>query len=138
VSGRGERVEPLPEPPALHVVIVRSAARLATADVFAALRRDECGAADAAEAIRDAFARRAATPQLLRERARNDLLGPAERLCPAIADARMRAAGRGIALFLSGSGPTLFTIADDRREALRIARLLRRIGLAAHAHTMAV
>jgi hypothetical protein len=28
-------------------------------------------------------------------------------------------------------------VADDRRDALRITRILRRIGLAAHAHTMA-
>ena len=66
-----------------------------------------------------------------------DLLAPAERLCPEIGDARSRAAQRGIQLALSGSGPTLFTVADDRRDALRIARILRRIGLAAHAHTMA-
>ena len=77
------------------------------------------------------------TPQLLRDNARNDLLGPAERLCPAIAEARARAAEHGIALALSGSGPTLFAIAEDRRDALRIARNLRRLGLSARAHTMA-
>jgi 4-diphosphocytidyl-2C-methyl-D-erythritol kinase len=77
------------------------------------------------------------TPQLVRDNARNDLLAAAERLCPAVADARSRAAGRGIALALSGSGPTLFAVADDRRDALRIARILRRLGLAAHAHTIA-
>jgi 4-diphosphocytidyl-2-C-methyl-D-erythritol kinase len=137
VSGRGERVEPLPDPPAIHIVIVRSPARLATKSVFADLHGDERGAAAAVDALRDAFARRAVTPQLLRDNARNDLLAAAERLCPAIADARSRAAERGIALALSGSGPTLFAIAEDRRDALRIARILSRLGLAAHAHTMA-
>jgi 4-diphosphocytidyl-2-C-methyl-D-erythritol kinase len=137
VAGRGERVEPLPHATPTQVVIVRSAPRLATRDVFAALRSDDGGAADAVDAIREAFARGTVTPQLLRDNARNDLLGPAERLCPAIADARSRAGQRGIALALTGSGPTLFAIADDRRDALRIARILRRIGLTAHAHTMA-
>jgi 4-diphosphocytidyl-2-C-methyl-D-erythritol kinase len=137
VAGRGERVDPLPAQADVHVVIVRSRARLATRDVFAALRDDDRGAAGAVDALRDAFARRTVTSQLLRDNARNDLLGPAERLCPAIADARLRAAGRGIALSLTGSGPTLFAVADDRRDALRIARSLRRIGLLAHAHTMA-
>ena len=137
VAGRGERVEPLTDASPLHVVIVRCAARLATGDVFAELRGDDRGAADAVDAIRDAFARGTVTPQLLRDNARNDLRGPAERLCPAIADARSRAVQRGIRLSLTGSGPTLFAIADDRRDALRIARILRRIGLAARAHTTA-
>ena len=137
VSGRGERVDPLPDPDPMHVVIVRSRARLSTADVFAALRSEDRGAAGSVDAVRDAFAQRSVTPQLLREHARNDLLAAAERLCPEIADARGRAAQRGIQLALSGSGPTLFTLAEDRGDALRVARILRRIGLMAHAHTMA-
>ena len=136
VTGRGERVEALTDAP-MHLVLVRSRARLATKDVFAALRPDERGASDAVDLLRDAFARGAVTPRLLRENARNDLLGAAERLCPEIAESRARAAEHGIALSLTGSGPTLFSIADDRRDALRIARILRRIGLLAHAHTMA-
>jgi 4-diphosphocytidyl-2-C-methyl-D-erythritol kinase len=137
VGGRGERVEPLPDAQAMHLVIVRMRERLATRDVFTALRDDDRGAATAVERLRDAFARRQLTPQLLRDNARNDLLGPAERLCPNVTDARTRAAEKGIMLTLTGSGPTLFAIADDRRDALRIARVLRRIGLMAHAHTTA-
>ena len=137
VTGRGEHVEPLPDPTAMHVVIVRLSARLATKDVFAVLRNEDGGALAAVETLRDAFARRGVTPQLLRENARNDLLAAAERLCPEIATARGLAAQKGISLGLTGSGPTLFAVADDQRDALRIARLLRRIGLVAHAHTMA-
>jgi 4-diphosphocytidyl-2-C-methyl-D-erythritol kinase len=137
VTGRGERVDPLPAPPAVHVVVVRSRFRLATRDVFAALRDEDRGAAAAVDALRDAFARGRVTPQVLRDNAHNDLLGPAERICPAIADARLLASQHGIALTLTGSGPTLFAIADDRRDALRITRILRRIGLLANAQTMA-
>ncbi len=135
VQGRGDRVDPLPDSSATHVVIVRSGARLATKDVFAALRSDDRGAAAAVDALCDAFARRTVTPQLVRDNAQNDLLAPAARLCPQVAEARTRAAQHGIALSLTGSGPTLFAVADDRRDALRIARILRRIGLVAHAHT---
>jgi 4-diphosphocytidyl-2-C-methyl-D-erythritol kinase len=137
VAGRGERVDVLPAPSEIHVVIVRSRDRLATKEVFGALRMEDRGAAGAVEVLRDAFVRRVVTPQLLRDNARNDLLGPAERLCPAIAEARSRAAERGIALALSGSGPTLFAVANDLPDALRTARILRRLGLTAHAHTMA-
>jgi 4-diphosphocytidyl-2-C-methyl-D-erythritol kinase len=137
VGGRGERVEPVPDPPAMHVVIVRIRARLVTARVFGAVRGEDRGAAAGVDALRDAFARGRVTPELLRENARNDLLEPAQRLCPAVAEARARAAQRGIALALSGSGPTLFAVADDRRDALKTARALRRIGLVAHAHTVA-
>ena len=137
VGGRGERVEPLPDPGTTHVVIVRSQARLATKDVFAEFRTADRQAAASAEVLRDAFARGNVTPLLLRDNARSDLLAAAERLCPAIADARKRASEHGIALALSGSGPTLFAIADDRRDALRVVRILRRLGLLAHAHTMA-
>jgi 4-diphosphocytidyl-2-C-methyl-D-erythritol kinase len=137
VGGRGERVEPVPDPPAMHVVIVRIRARLVTEHVFGAVRGEDRGAAAAVDALRDAFVRGRVTPELLRENARNDLLEPAQRLCPAVADARSRAAQRGIALSLTGSGPTLFAVADDRRDALRTARTLRRIGLVAHAHTVA-
>jgi 4-diphosphocytidyl-2-C-methyl-D-erythritol kinase len=137
VSGRGEHVEPLPDPEPIHVVIVRSRERLATRDVFAALRSADRGSDAAVDMLRNAFAHRRVTPQLLREHARNDLLGPAARLCPTIGEARSRARERGIVLSLTGSGPTLFAVADDRRDALRIARILRRIGLVAHAQTMA-
>ena len=137
VAGRGERVEALPDPAAMHLVLVRSRVRLSTKDVFDALRTEDRGASEAVDILRDAFARRAATPQLLRGNTRNDLLGAAERLCPEIRDSRSRAAEHGVVLSLTGSGPTLFAIADDRRDALRMARILRRIGLLAHAHTMA-
>jgi len=118
---------------------------LATVELFArrgatvALNHlpDDPRGASAVERLREAFLRRQITPQVLRDNARNDLLGPAERLCPAITETRSRAAEKGIALSLTGSGPTLFTVADDRRDALRIARTLRRIGLVAHAHTIA-
>jgi 4-diphosphocytidyl-2-C-methyl-D-erythritol kinase len=79
-------------------------------------RRDRVGRCAAGRASRE----RSVTAQLLREHAKNDLLAAAERLCPEIAEARSRAAAAGIQLALSGSGPTLFAVAEDRRDALRM------------------
>ena len=135
VGGRGEAVEPLPGPPGeLWAVLVRPAVALRTAEVFAAhaaapASADPSVAGAASEQVAAAFRDGSVTPALLREHARNDLLPAAERACGWIADARAAARARGIELHLSGSGPSLFAIADDRAHALRLARALRRAGL---------
>lgn len=138
VGGRGESVEPLPVPPAeLWVVLVRPAAALRTADVFAA-HAAPAGDGAASERLAAAFRAGIVTPTLLRECARNDLLAAAERICGWIADARAAARARGIELQLSGSGPALFAVADDRGHALRSARALRRAGLRPRASRLGV
>ncbi len=139
VSGRGEVIQRL-DPPRdpLWAVLVRVRARVATPAVFAALRADEWGDGAATARLAAAFAGGIAGPALLRAAAPNGLLGAAERVCPAIAAVRAVGAARGIALALSGSGPTLFHIADDRADALRLARILRRAGLTARASALGV
>jgi 4-diphosphocytidyl-2-C-methyl-D-erythritol kinase len=139
VTGRGEHVRPLPTPSQeIYAVVTRATLRLATRDVFAALKDDDRGAAKHVGALVAAFEKGVVTPELLRVHAANDLLGPATRRCDAIVSWQAAAAERGIALFLTGSGPTLFTIADDRADALRIARILRRTGMRAHAYALGV
>ena len=44
----------------------------------------------------------------------------------------------GVTLLLSGSGPSLFAVADSRQDALRIARILRAQGLEAGALELGV
>ncbi len=139
VSGRGEAVRALAAPsPHLWAVLVRLRARVTTAAVFAALRPEEWTDGAAAERLAAAFADGTAGPDLLRGAAPNGLLAAAERVCPQIAHARAAGAAIGIELSLSGSGPTLFRIADDRADALRCARALRRTGLAARARVLGV
>jgi 4-diphosphocytidyl-2-C-methyl-D-erythritol kinase len=139
VSGRGEHVKPLRTPTdPLFAVVLRPTLRLATKDVFAAHAAEDRGAAAHVDAMAEAFERGAVTPDLLRVHAANDLLAAATRRCEAIASWQATAAARGVALFLTGSGPTLFAIADDRADALRVARILRRAGLRAHAYQLAV
>lgn len=104
VTGIGERVEALPA--IRHeVVLVHPPFGLATADVFAALRRDEWGSDE------------------------NDLLAPARRLRPELDGllALVRAAGGQPRL--TGSGPTIFTIEDDADRADALAARLSGQGL---------
>lgn len=137
IAGRGERVEPLP-PPAepLWIVLVTSSLRLATRDVFAALsgeRADGRATVDLAAAL----ARGEADPATVRSLMRNDLTAAAERIAPRIAEMRVAARAKRIDLHLSGSGPSLFAVADDRAHAIHAARALRRIGLRARPYRVA-
>jgi 4-diphosphocytidyl-2-C-methyl-D-erythritol kinase len=139
VSGRGEHVRPLPAPSTpLYAAVLRPTLRLSTAEVFASLEIADRGAEAHVDALVAAFERGVVTPELLRVHAENDLLPAAMRRCEAIATWRQAAAARGIPLFLTGSGPTLFAVADDRADALRIARILRRAGMRPSVHRVAV
>jgi 4-diphosphocytidyl-2C-methyl-D-erythritol kinase len=68
----------------------------------------------------------------------NDLVETTERMVPEVARARACGRERGVELSMSGSGPSLFTLADDRRDALRIARILRKAGLRARPYGIGV
>jgi 4-diphosphocytidyl-2-C-methyl-D-erythritol kinase len=106
VTGIGERIDPL-EAVERHVVLIDPGFGLSTAAVFAELRPDEWGSAP------------------------NDLLAPALRLRPELAtviELVERAAG---APRLTGSGPTLFSLADDPRSASALAERLVEAGLRA-------
>ncbi|MBM4434384.1 MAG: hypothetical protein FJ028_04620, partial [Chloroflexi bacterium] len=79
----------------------------------------------------------AAGPATIRSLLRNELTAAAERIAPRIAEARAAARAKGIDLHLSGSGPSLFAVADDRARAIHGASALRRIGLRARPHRLA-
>ena len=105
VRGIGEQLEPIPAE-ARSVALVHPPFELSTAAVFGELRRDEWG------------------------RAENDLLAPAIRLQPALGDIAARVADAGGQPRLTGSGSTLFSLADDPQHAERLAAAIRREGLA--------
>jgi 4-diphosphocytidyl-2-C-methyl-D-erythritol kinase len=137
VRGRGEQVEPLPGPTPLWIALVQAHERVSTAEVFDAYRENR-GDGTRSDALARALRDGAATPAVIREYLVNDLLPAAERVCPGIAEARKAAADVGIALAMSGSGPSLFALADDRAQAIQIARRLRRSGLRARATEVGV
>jgi 4-diphosphocytidyl-2-C-methyl-D-erythritol kinase len=137
VEGRGERIRPLPEPrDRLWIVLVRVAARAATAEVFAALRPEERSDGRSSAALAAAFDDGSVTPEIVRARSRNDLLDAAARVCRDIGEARLLAGAKGVTLALSGSGPSLFAAAESRQDALRTARVLRAQGLDARARAL--
>jgi 4-diphosphocytidyl-2-C-methyl-D-erythritol kinase len=128
VRGRGERVEMLPAPDPMWIALVILPHRVPTADVFAAHRAKRADG-ERSEALAAALRDRNVTVARVRQFLRNDLLEAAERIAPPIADARKTASAMGIDLAMSGSGPSLFALGDDRADAIRIARRLRRAGL---------
>jgi 4-diphosphocytidyl-2-C-methyl-D-erythritol kinase len=137
VEGRGELVRALPVPEVpIWIVLVRVAARVATAEVFAALRPEEWSDGSASAALARAFEAPGITPATIRSHLRNDLLEAATRVCRDIGEARLIAGSKGATLALSGSGPSLFGVADSRADALRLARILRGAGLDARAREL--
>jgi 4-diphosphocytidyl-2-C-methyl-D-erythritol kinase len=139
VRGRGERVAalpPFPDPP--WIALVTLPVRSSTRDVFAAVDAGSFGDGAATAELARRMASGTVTPAGLRELARNDLTDAAMLVSPAVRDARALAHERGIELVVSGSGPSLFAIADDRAHALRLMRALRRAGLRANARAIAV
>lgn len=137
VQGRGERVQVLRSPAsALWIILVRVAARVATAEVFAGLRKEEWSDGRASEQLARSFADGTVTPEAVNAHLRNDLLDAASRVCRDIGEARLIAGGKGVTLALSGSGPSLFAVADSRQDALRLARILRGEGLDARAREL--
>ncbi len=137
IRGRGEQVEPIAPPvEPMWVALVTLPARASTREVFGALERAS-GDGSATDELASVFASGRATPAIVRSIARNDLSRAAERVCTAIADARAAARAKGIDLLVSGSGSSLFAIADDRAHAIRMCRALRRLGLRTRPHMIA-
>jgi len=110
VAGIGEVVSPLARPPDAAVVIALAPFGLLTREVFAELRKDEWGAADAAAGG-------------------NDLLAPARRLRPEIDDLFRLVSAAGAEPHLTGSGPTVFALSEDVERIAAVAGRLRRAGV---------
>ena len=104
VTGVGEHVEGLAHDPRL-VVLIHPPFGLSTGAVFAELRPDEWG------------------------RQSNDLLAPARRLRPELTELLAAVSRAGAEPHLTGSGPTLFSVADDPEHAASVAGRLRDAGL---------
>ncbi|MDP9468904.1 MAG: 4-(cytidine 5'-diphospho)-2-C-methyl-D-erythritol kinase [Chloroflexota bacterium] len=108
VEGVGERVAPLPPPTPAQAILVHPGFRLSTQAVFAELRPGDL-ATDRPES--------------------NDLLAPALRLRPELADVLRQVADACGEARLTGSGSTVFALSDDPARMAGMAAQLRRAGL---------
>ena len=106
IGGIGERVEPV-EPSERHVVLAHPTFGLSTADVFAELRPEEWGTLE------------------------NDLLAPARRLRPELDEIFAAVVAAGGRPRLSGSGPTVFSVAEDPEHAAAIGAGVEGAGIRA-------
>jgi 4-diphosphocytidyl-2-C-methyl-D-erythritol kinase len=121
-TGRGEIVQPVTLGRPLDLVLVCPPAGLSTAQVFGRLKVPD-GTRDG-RAIRQALA--AGDVETMGRELRNRLQPAAEELCPAVAEwcgrlARTRPLGQ----LMTGSGSTVYALARDPVDALRITRELR-------------
>jgi 4-diphosphocytidyl-2-C-methyl-D-erythritol kinase len=123
-TGVGERLTPLPAPRPYGVLVLPSAAKLATADVYR--EADRMGlprsADDLAARLREVST---AAVDLPDELIVNDLEPAARALCPAIDDALRAARGVGARRALvCGSGPTVVGLFGDLQSARAAAARL--------------
>lgn len=135
VRGRGEAVRPLRGGP-WHGVLVLPHGRIATRDAFARLPERAWSRGERTAALVRALGSAAVDAAALRALCANAFDAIAPSLCPEIGT--IRAAAPDVPLFLSGSGPSLFALCDDRARALALRRRLRRAGWRAHEILVAV
>jgi 4-diphosphocytidyl-2-C-methyl-D-erythritol kinase len=124
--GRGELIEPLTVPLALHFVVVRPPVGLSTAAVY---QKSEVPALPRhVEPLVAALAR--GDRRNLGTLIHNQLEGAADRLSPWIERVRREFAAQGcLAMQMSGSGTSYFGICCHARHARRVARRLQSRGI---------
>ena len=139
MTGIGEGVRPLGDPPPFGLLVVPSAHTLSTPAVYAEFDRLGLGRdPDELDRLSGQVPGAARDRSLLAERLlHNDLEAPARSLCPPIGDALadVRASG-AVRAMVSGSGPTVFGLfpgADGVAHAHAAAAALR----ARHTHAVA-
>ena len=122
IGGIGEVIEAAPPLPALHLVLVNPGLRVETAEVFRLFR----GPMSVLDRFHEATSSARALASLLASR-RNDLLEPACRVAPAIADVIEALESQPDCLLarLSGSGATCFAVFESGEKAARAAEAIR-------------
>ena len=120
-QGRGEVVTPIPPAPQRWVLLAMPERSLSTPAVYAELRPSEHSDGAATRALADGIER----GELPYSHMRNDLAGPARRLCPEISALLESFAAQGSqTAMVSGSGSACFGLFAERGAALDCERAL--------------
>ncbi|PIQ84688.1 MAG: 4-(cytidine 5'-diphospho)-2-C-methyl-D-erythritol kinase [Candidatus Omnitrophica bacterium CG11_big_fil_rev_8_21_14_0_20_63_9] len=124
--GRGERLEPLADAKPLTQVLVVPDAQLSTKDVYAGFDRRHLTAGPSSISMVAHALRNGPALAGLADGLRNDLEPEAIQRCPVIARIREQLKVAGcLASRLSGSGPAVFGLCRDQRNAQAIVSTLR-------------
>lgn len=123
-TGRGERIEPLPRSPSLLIVLANPGFSVPTAEIYAALEDDDFrhppDVAGMLQAVDDG------SPHRIAASLANSLEGPCFRLHPSLAEVKTTLLAAGaLGALLSGSGSTVFAIAETPARAQLLAARLR-------------
>ena len=123
-SGRGERLERVPAPEPVPLVLVNPGFPLGTRDVYGRL---EPGDFTGGDGVRGLVATLGGGPRAIAARLVNGLEVAAARLWPALADVKAALLDAGaLGAVMSGSGPTVVGVAPSMAAARRIRAALAR------------
>jgi 4-diphosphocytidyl-2-C-methyl-D-erythritol kinase len=132
-TGRGEKVKPIPPPLPKYAVLIFPVMSVSTPAVYRRFDEMKLGSSDA---IREdvEFGRWSRLPaKELLGRLVNDLDAPSFSVCPELGMMRESLEQEiGRIVRMSGSGSTLFTLADEKEEAESLALQIQRNGVPAH------
>lgn len=129
-AGRGERVTPIGRPLAKFAVLVFPKLSMSTPAVYRRFDEMKLGSSEAIERQPDWKAWQQLPAEELLPWLKNDLEMPAFSLCPELGELRQRLERQiGRIVRMSGSGSTLFTLADDFAAAEAVAAHIRRPGI---------
>ena len=122
ITGRGEHVEPIALPDFWAVLCLPPLAT-STAEVYrtfdALAGKDSLGDVGKSPPAVDNGKPLIGPPSAWRELLRNDLLAPALRACPGLAEIHQALAQADPAVRLTGSGSAMFILCDDQAQAQR-------------------
>ncbi|MBI3316802.1 MAG: 4-(cytidine 5'-diphospho)-2-C-methyl-D-erythritol kinase [Candidatus Omnitrophica bacterium] len=130
-TGRGDRLRSIPSTKKLWLVLIISPYRLITKQVYGKFAQARPCASLTKELrtvkiLCNFFQRKGLKQYALR--LANDLEKPAFALRPELRNIKAKILQKGIQdVLMSGSGPTFFVLADAKRQAILIAKSLRRI-----------
>jgi 4-diphosphocytidyl-2-C-methyl-D-erythritol kinase len=117
-KGRGEKVTAIGPPLPKYAVLVFPEISISTPAVYRRFDEMKLGTADAVQMQPDWNSWTQMPADALLKNLVNDLEGPAFSLCPQLNELRLTCEKRiGRTVRMSGSGSTLFTLADEKEEA---------------------
>ena len=126
VTGVGNRIEPLQDPPDFHAVLVFPDGMCPTAAVYQAFDQLHANDGSIPDELVESWRNADMVPA-----AHNDLTQAALQVCPEITGAIDAIRSQNLVPRLTGSGATLFATVESQSEAVAIAKVFKNKGISA-------